>query len=85
MSHSLKQPLPTVMTTEEVAELLRCSVTTVQRYVFSHQLAAIHIGRQRRFRADDVLDFVASRPTTVRCNNRPNRRRPTNPSLSARR
>ena len=27
------QPLPVVMTTEEVAEVLRCSVDTVQRYV----------------------------------------------------
>ncbi len=60
------RPLPLVMTTEEVAELLRCSVDTVQRYVHAHQLAAIQIGKERRFRADDVLDFIESRPTTAR-------------------
>ena len=57
--------LPLVMTTEEVATLPRCKRETVERYVFSHQLAAIRIGRERRFRADDVLDFVNSRPTTA--------------------
>lgn len=60
------QRLPVVMTLQEVAELLRCSEATVGRYVFSHQLAAIRIGRERRFRADDVLDFIATRPTTAR-------------------
>ncbi len=60
------QPLPPVMTTEEVAKVLRCSEATVERYVFSHQLGAIKIGRERRFRADDVLDFIAARPTTAR-------------------
>lgn len=60
------QPLPLIMTSEEVAQALRCSIATVERYVFSHQLAAVRIGRERRFRADDVLDFVASRPTTAR-------------------
>ncbi len=59
------QPLPVVMTTEEVAALLRCNPETVKRYVLGHQLAAIRIGRERRFRADDVLDFVNSRPTTA--------------------
>jgi excisionase family DNA binding protein len=53
------------MTTEEVAELLRCSVDTVERYVYGHQLSAIQVGRERRFTADAVLDFVASRPTTA--------------------
>ncbi len=60
------QPLPVVMTTLEVAEVLRCSVKTVQRYVHGHQLAAIRIGRERRFRADDVLDFLASRPVVAK-------------------
>ena len=69
------QSLPPVMTTEEVAGLLRCSLTTVDRYVFSHQLAAIRIGRQRRFRAEDVLEFVGTRPTTAKCGKRQLRRR----------
>ena len=64
------QPLPVVMTTLEVSEVLRCSVDTVRRYVHSHQLAAIRIGRERRFRADDVLDFLASRPEAAKARNR---------------
>jgi len=54
------------MTTKEVAELLRCSEQTVERYVHSHELDAIQIGRERRFRAEDVLHFIDSRPTTRR-------------------
>ena len=63
------QLLPPVMTTEEVAQMLRCSQATVERYVFNHELAAIQIGRERRFRAEDVLEFVATRPTTHRLAN----------------
>ena len=85
MNVSPIQPLPVVMTTEEVAELLRCSSATVERYVFSHQLAAVQIGRQRRFRADDVLDFLASRPTTARCDKRRLRRKTADPGVSVRR
>ena len=57
------QPLPLIMTTEEVAEMLRCSTATVERYAHSHGLLAIRIGRERRFRAEDVLEFVSARPT----------------------
>ena len=59
------QPLPLVLTIEEVAEVLRCSEPTVERYVRSHDLDAIHIGRQRRFRAEDVMEFVAARPSAT--------------------
>ena len=61
MSMTHIQPLPIVMTTEEVAELLRCSAATVERYAHNHELPAIRIGRERRFRGDDVADFIASR------------------------
>ena len=60
------RPIPLIMTTEEVAEVLRCEVKTVERYVHEHALVAIQIGKERRFRADDVLDFVAARPATTR-------------------
>ena len=60
------RPLPLVMTTEEVAKVLRCSTATIERYVHSHDLPAIQIGRERRFRADDVLEFIAARPTATR-------------------
>ncbi|MCH7592222.1 MAG: helix-turn-helix domain-containing protein [Planctomycetes bacterium] len=72
MSFSI-QPLPPVMTTEEVAALLRCPVASVARYVFSHELAAIQIGRERRFRAEDVLEFIAQRPLTIRAKRLPSR------------
>ena len=35
------------------------------RYVHRHKLVAILIGRERRFRADDVLDFITAQPATV--------------------
>ena len=60
------QPLPAIMTTEEVAALFRCPVVTVERYVHNHELVAIQIGRERRFRADDVLEFIAARPGNLR-------------------
>ena len=59
------RPLPPVMTTDEVAAVLRCSAASVARYVFSHQLMAIRIGRERRFRAEDMLEFIAARPSTT--------------------
>ena len=76
------QPLPVVMTTDEVAALLRCPTATVERYVFNHQLVAVRIGRQRRFRALDVLDFVALRPTAARCDKRLLRRKRANAGVS---
>ena len=74
MSGFAIQPIPLVMTTTEVAELLRCSTTTVERYVHAHQLMAVRIGRERRFRAADVLEFVATRANTSRAKNRPQNR-----------
>jgi len=52
------------MTTAEAAELLRCPVATVERYVHSHDLVAVQIGRERRIRGDDLLDFIATRRPT---------------------
>lgn len=73
MGRALIQPLPPVMTTDEVAALLRCEPATVQRYVHNHKLVAIQIGRERRFRAEDVLEFIATRPTTQRSNGKTRR------------
>ena len=58
------QPLPPILTTEEVAAVLRCRVETVENYLHAHELVAVQIGRERRFRADDLLDFIAARPST---------------------
>ena len=66
MNQPAIRPLPLVLTTEEVAQALRCSMATVERYVHSHQLVAVRIGRERRFRAEDVIEFVAARPSAQR-------------------
>ncbi len=65
------EPLPPVMTTQEVAEVLRCSQATVERYVHAHELPAIRIGRDRRIRSEDLLDFVAARPTVAKTRKAP--------------
>jgi len=54
------------MTLDEVAAVLRCEPTTVVNYVEAHELDAIQIGRERRFRARDVLAFIDSKQTTRR-------------------
>ncbi len=59
-------PLPGVMTQKEVAEFLRCEESTVKRYVAQHELKTIQVGKGKRFKAEDVWDFVSSRPSTAR-------------------
>ncbi len=66
MGQAPNQLLLPIMTTDEVAALLRCEPATVQRYVHNHKLVAIQIGRERRFRAEDVLEFIAPRPNPQR-------------------
>ncbi|MCH8148231.1 MAG: helix-turn-helix domain-containing protein [Planctomycetes bacterium] len=66
MSWTQITPLPPVMTIAEVAKILRCEASTVKNYVHSHALVAIKIGRERRFRADDLLEFLAARPSTAK-------------------
>lgn len=75
MGVQIAQTLPLVMTTAEVAEVLRCSANSVARYVYAHELLAIRIGRERRFRAVDVIEFVARRPNTIKAP----KRRPERP------
>ncbi len=56
--------LPPVLNTKEASLILRTSENTVARYVHTHQLRAIRVGRERRFRLVDVLDFVNRRPAS---------------------
>ena len=70
------QPIPPVLTSEEVASVLRCSPETVGRYVHRHELVAIHIGRERRFRAEDVLEFIATRRSSCESRKRSKKRKP---------
>ena len=60
------QSLPPVLTTEEAAAVLRCEPSTVERYVHRHELQAIQIGRKRRIRGNDLLQFINDRPATTR-------------------
>jgi excisionase family DNA binding protein len=60
------QPLPPIMTMKEVAEILRCQESTVERYIHVHELKAIQIGRERRIRGEDLFDFIRSRPENTR-------------------
>jgi len=66
MSLSDLQPLPVILTTEEAAAVLRCEVTTVVGYVDTHDLKAIQIGRERRIRGADLLDFIAGKPLSTK-------------------
>ena len=60
------QPVPLVMTVDEVAEILRCSTSTVENYIHGHQLVAVKIGRERRIRGEDLYEFISQRPSTTR-------------------
>lgn len=60
------RPIPAVMTTDQVAKLLHCPPQTVERYVHAHELVAIMIGKERRIRAEDLLEFLASRPASAK-------------------
>ena len=57
------QAIPPVMTTQEAAAVLRCDVTTLERYVYTGQLAAIQIGRERRIRGEAVSYTHLTLPT----------------------
>ncbi len=56
--------LPPVLNTKETSLILRTTENTIRRYVHTHQLRAIRVGRERRFRLVDVLDFVNRRPAS---------------------
>lgn len=63
------QLVPIIMTTTEAAAILRCEESTVERYVHRHELSAILIGKERRIRGRDLLEFIDRRPTTQRTGN----------------
>ena len=55
---------------DEAAAVLRCEATVVEGYIHRHQLDAVQIGRERRIRGADLLEFIDTRPTTRRTNGR---------------
>lgn len=50
-----------LMTTAEVAELLRVSRRTVDRMVFAGDLPVVTVSKSRRFRRDDVDELLTAR------------------------
>lgn len=54
-SDSLLEPL---LTTSEVARILRCSDKTIWRLIASGKLKAVKTGRCYRFRRHDVSEFI---------------------------
>lgn len=50
------------LTFREAAELVGVSESTVKRLVDAEALGAVHIGRSRRIRAQDVRRYVAELP-----------------------
>ncbi len=59
----LINPLGQVLTTEEVAEILKTSQRTVQRLIRLGQLKAHRVGRGYRVRAQDLEAWFAQTPT----------------------
>lgn len=57
----MTQPDQPLMTTDEVATLLRMKPETVQGWVRDEKLRAIRIGREFRFLRADVDEFMESR------------------------
>ena len=55
-----------LMTTQEVADMLRCKPDTVRSLVCLRKLAAIHMGNRLLFYRSDVEKFLASRYTRGR-------------------
>ena len=70
MNGECVQPLPLVLTIEEAAEALWCEPQTVVNYIHRHELDAILIGRERRIRGEDLIDFIRSRVSSCRSGKR---------------
>ncbi|MBU0731273.1 helix-turn-helix domain-containing protein [Patescibacteria group bacterium] len=47
----------TILTTKEVADLLRVSLITVRRWLKSGKIPSIRIGKHYRIRRDDIEDL----------------------------
>jgi excisionase family DNA binding protein len=54
------QEAPELLTTVEVAERLRVSVSTVSRWAKAGELPVVRLGSLLRFRSDDVERILAS-------------------------
>jgi excisionase family DNA binding protein len=56
------QALPDLLTTAEVARLLRLSPQRIRQMAAADELEAYHVGRKWRFWRDDVLRILGEGP-----------------------
>lgn len=60
------EQLPTLLTTEEVADYLMVSPVTVRRFVKRGDLATYQIGNEYRFQEADIVEFIQNRYVPAR-------------------
>lgn len=53
--------IPKMLSTQQVMEFLQISRQTLYRYVKSRKLKAYRIGKQLKFKEEDVKTFIESR------------------------
>jgi len=58
-----EKPLYSLLTTEDVAELLQLDIETIRRYIREGLLRAIKIKGQYRIRREDFEEFLEERKT----------------------
>jgi excisionase family DNA binding protein len=58
-AHRIDPVLPALLTTPEVAELLRVSPRTVDRWAIEGRIPRVHVGaRAVRYRVDDIAALI---------------------------
>ena len=62
-SGSMNEPSTTLLTAEEAAQLLRCSIPSIRRFARNGALPHIRYSRRLYFRRADLLAFIADHLT----------------------
>jgi excisionase family DNA binding protein len=57
--------IPKIMTVHDAAEYLNCAPVTIQRLVRHGKLPGLRLGRQLRFRREDIDQWIVKRETTA--------------------
>jgi excisionase family DNA binding protein len=61
---NIRSGLSTFLTTEEVLDCLRVTPRTIYRLIRSGELPAVRVGRQWRFRRNDLDEWLSRQQTT---------------------
>lgn len=56
----------TLMTVEEVAEVLRVSVSTVKKKAATGEIPCVKVGRRRLFRPEDIYQYIVAHTRTLK-------------------